>query len=1142
MFRFASCKQANLDFTATESQSSLSMPSTLKPSKDKPSRLKTRFLILASLAFVFFNGSGFVNAQDDDAAARAIAQTAFNAQSSNSFAFAASNWEKLISKHPNSPLVGNAHYSAGVCYTQTNEFEKAISNFQSALTKLGDEELVKKPNASLYLGFAQYRRGQDLAQAEATKTQGIELLKSATNTFAGLIKDYPKFEDIDQACYYQGTAFEQLGQSEDAIKSYAAMLQYPKQTNKFKALYAIADLNFAAKRFDESLKYYDQFLADPDAAQHPDYDSVSFETARTLINLALADTKADKKTDSQTKLTRAVEILTRIAENPVDAQDTAAAELADEAAFQQAYCFQLLGQLDKAAEIHSKIADSNSRFKIQSLVNAAILYRESDKIEEAKTALLKVAGPNAAETEFSSEAASILADLYIIDTGENQAAFDLASTWIPKSTDKPTLVPLKMAQAEAAYRIPDRRTESVGLFQAIADQHAEHPSAPNALYKSAFAAVDVNDIDRSLEKVAKFETAYPNSQYLPDVRYVKAEALLLSDKPDEAQTLFDSLATNHPEHPDTTFWKLRSGLALYQQEKYQETVEKLSPLVTELKKKPRQAEALLRIGSSQFALKQFPAAVTSLQQAIAADNEGPLVDETLLMLCRSQIASEKGADGEATGKQLLDRFPESPWVPELRYRLGDYLYGTKKYKEALENFDVILTKYQDSDFHPYALYNAAWCKSDLKEFNDSEKLFSDLMAKYPQHELAKRATMDRGATFRKSGNYESSIKDLQAFLKTNPEGAPRTKALYEIGLAQVQLEKWNDAIGTFKLLIAETPNSPQIDRFNYELAWAYRNTQKEDLALERFANIANDTPDSSLAAESNFHLGSDAYNKDKFDEAIAAYQKCIASETDDSIREKAAYKLAWAHYKQKQYDQAHTSFAQQVKDFSKGELYADGMFMVAESLFRLKKHEDAYAAYTAAKPVVDAAENIEPKIKWLTMLHGSQSANETKKYNEAIQLVQPLADSNADLAFRQDAWLEMASAYRGLKQTDNAIKFFEKASDNLGKTGARAYCMLGDVYFADKKFDKAIDQFKQVFFGFGGAQAADDVKPWQAYALYEAGQCNFVQVSSAPEAAKEKLINDSVQFFERLLRDYSTDKLVDPAKKQLETLKKLQSK
>ena len=414
-----------------------------------------------------------------------------------------------------------------------------------------------------------------------------------------------------------------------------------------------------------------------------------------------------------------------------------------------------------------------------------------------------------------------------------------------------------------------------------------------------------------------------------------------------------------------------------------------------------------------------------------------------------------------------------------------------------------------------------------------------MIDKFPNHEVAKRAKIGRGASRRKTGNVEASITDLMEFLKTNPEGQARLNALYEIGLAQVELKQTQEAIGTFKQLISESPDSPRLDRFYYELAWAFRAKGQEDQAMEYFTRITTEKPDSPLAAEANFHVGTKAYNSDKFDDAIKAYTLCINSETEKHIREKAAYKSAWAHYKQDHFQEAHDGFANQVKQFPGGELFADGMFMVAESQFRLKNHEKAYEAYVNAKPVVDKAENIEPKIKWLTMLHGAQSANKIKKYNEAVNLAKSLVDSDADVTFKQDAWLELGTAYSGLKQYDDALVQYRKAAENLGKTGARAHCMIGDLYFKDKKFEQATNEFKLVYFGFGGPQAVEDVKPWQAYAIYESARCSFVQVDGAPRNEKPKLIAESVKQFEYLLKNYPDDRLAPEAKKQLETLKKI---
>ena len=56
------------------------------------------------------------NQQPDEA--QVIAQIAANAQNSEDYSIAARQWEKLLSQFPDSPLVGKAHYNAGVCYVQ----------------------------------------------------------------------------------------------------------------------------------------------------------------------------------------------------------------------------------------------------------------------------------------------------------------------------------------------------------------------------------------------------------------------------------------------------------------------------------------------------------------------------------------------------------------------------------------------------------------------------------------------------------------------------------------------------------------------------------------------------------------------------------------------------------------------------------------------------------------------------------------------------------------------------------------------------------------------------------------------------------------------------------------------------------------
>ena len=176
-------------------------------------------------------------------------------------------------------------------------------------------------------------------------------------------------------------------------------------------------------------------------------------------------------------------------------------------------------------------------------------------------------------------------------------------------------------------------------------------------------------------------------------------------------------------------------------------------------------------------------------------------------------------------------------------------------------------------------------------------------------------------------------------------------------------------------------------------------------------------------------------------------------------------------------------------------------------------------------------------------MHGGQSANQIKKFQEALEFVQPIiASDEADESFKQDAYLEAGTAYSGLRDKDRAVEAWEQAAKSLGKTGARARCMLGDQLFAEQKFEDAINQFKLVLYGFGGLKSDESIKPWQAYAAYEAARCNYVRIQSTDDAAaKAKLVEEASRHFSYLVEHFPNDQHAKQARDALANLDKLKS-
>ncbi len=520
------------------------------------------------------------------------------------------------------------------------------------------------------------------------------------------------------------------------------MLSYKKQTFKFEGLYAIADVYAQLGQHQKAFEYYQKFRTEAEAiGGNPMLDGVNFRSGRALINLAIAEENAGNKPAASSRFTEAEKILSQVANLDPAGKDQEFLELTEDARFQQAYCLRRLGQFEKAAGLYEQIASRpDSPLAAQSLAYAGRNLIDAGKPQPAIGLLEKSV---ATGSSYANESAHWLAGLYL--KSDPAKAYDLATQWISKSADDPILVSLLMDQADAAYAMEQRKKESVALFQEIANKYPEHPLAPTALYNSAFASLELNDFPAAIEKATQFEKKYAGNDFLPDTLEVKADACLLSDQPELAGQTFGQLVTQFAENQKLPVWKLRLGLTLYLQKKYQEAIDQLTPLVDTFSDSARKAEVLHWIGSSQFQLKDYTNAVASLSSSNSADKKWRRADETLLTLCRAQLAADQAGPGKTSAQQLITDFPDSPLVSEAYYHLGEHAYDQKNFKEALNNFKVIIASDPNSKFAPHSLYSAAWSHLELKEYAESEKLFSDLIQRFPEHELAKSSKNRSGS-------------------------------------------------------------------------------------------------------------------------------------------------------------------------------------------------------------------------------------------------------------------------------------------------------------------------------------------------------------------------------------------------------------
>ncbi len=742
----------------------------------------------------------------DAAEADQMAQTASRAEAAGEYELAAGQWEQLINEYPESDQLGVACYHAGFCHVQLKQYQKAIERLEQAIRKLDANKKVALAQAWLFLGFAEMKLGRDTAREDPESSS--QLLTTAAQTFTTLLNKYPDFEDADQALFFQGESFEALDRLDKAAESYTRMLQLPDPEFKLDGLFALAFIRSRQGKYDEASQLYDRFEAEGE--QHPSFNEVRLRSAAVQMELAVA-------AENLGEADRVRELLQTAARKFAAVADTQDPKWMDQARFRQADCLQRLGQYDASAQLYDAVSQiPGSKLADQARVYAGRDYLRSGNGDAAVQTLEKavaVASPHA------PEAAHWLAQFHL-RSQQTEPAYRLAADWIGKAEDPQVKSQLMLDQADAAYASSERKSESPGLYLKITEEFPQQRLAATALYHAAFAAMELKQFGKAIELCQQFRKQYAKSDYLPDAMEVQADSYLLNDNPESSELTYVELVQEFEGHPKSSVWKLRAGLALFMQKKYEQCIQWLTPLVDSLARVEDKAEALHWIGSSHYQAGRATDAVEKLTDSLAASGKWRRADETLLTLSRAQFANKQPEQARKTTQQLIANFPDSPLLAEAGYRLAEFEYDAGNYAEAEKQYRAVVDNFASSQFAAFALYGLGWSQLQQSQFAQAAQSFDTLIEKFPNDSLATQALIGRASSYRQSGQNEAAIKDLEMFLQSDPLEAKKIEALYELGLAQVAEQQWPQVIRTFTQLIDLAPDGPLADRYHYELAWA----------------------------------------------------------------------------------------------------------------------------------------------------------------------------------------------------------------------------------------------------------------------------------------------------------------------------------
>ena len=1061
------------------------------------------------------SGSTQTGPKSDSGAVRYYADAA-GYQNNGAFPLAIEEWRKLIKEFPNDPLVSKAWHYLGVCHMQSEkpDYQAAIDAFTSAMA---DPKMEVREEALINLGWCYFTQGRSASQGSDKQ---LEMFAKARENLQAFLKTYGDGSYADQALFYLGEIEYTIGSKTKSIAYYEQLLRSKSLSNSSlrpDTQYALGVAHEENKDDQRALEIYDAYLK-----EHPKHRLVAEVSMRKADILLRTGQPAE-----------AEQLLQEIAELPNN-------PTADYALLRRAYALSQQNKLKESAqqfrELTKKFPKSNHA--LSAALQAGQVHFRLGQWEEAQIDFSQVLEPKDAQ---AAEAAHWLS-LALMRQGKAAEAVKMLEASLAWAKKTPGFLNLRMDLADALYEIPDRLDEARKLYETIASDAPEDPLAPRAAYNAAFAALQTGKLDDASKWSELFLSKYPQDPLRNDVAYVAAESLLQRAEHEASAAAYSKLIEADPANPSQPMWNLRLAMAFYLGGKYQTAIDRLQTYMPKFSEAKQKAESQFIMGACYLFLDNLPLAIEQLQASHASSNNWNQADEVLQLLAQAQQRSGQSDVAIKTLESILQKYATSRLRPQVEYRIGQISAGQARYPQAIARYQAIINNPQAKTLHDYAQYGIAWCHMQQDKFQPALDALKPLLAENRQDSIAMEAILAQGVCLRKLGQIDDAHLALKRFMDAKPTGLSLANGLYELGMTLVEKKSTEEAIATFERITNELPDYPALDKVLYELGWGWTDKQDVDKGTKYFQQLVDKFPKSELAPESLYQVAQQQYNEQRYPQAATLYSKVAEQTRSDDLQEKAFYKLGWSLFQQNKFKDAAEKFQRQAELFPEGRLTVDALFMQAECQFKEDSFGTAYVGFQQARKLLEASVGGQPteQVASLIYLHGAQCLREQKKWSECESWLNEIVTRFPKSPYMSTVLYELGFCKQSQNQLPEALKYYAEASSKYrDESAARCRYMMGEVYFAQRDFAKAIPEFQRVMFGFGGAKATPEIKNWQARSAFEAGRCSDVLIQDLKGDARTKAIQTAIEFYKYIVENQPDHTLTKQAQARLSELKQL---
>ena len=388
------------------------------------------------------------------------------------------------------------------------------------------------------------------------------------------------------------------------------------------------------------------------------------------------------------------------------------------------------------------------------------------------------------------------------------------------------------------------------------------------------------------------------------------------------------------------------------------------------------------------------------------------------------------------------------------YQKGVTLFDKGLYEEAVGEFSHFLNEHRDHELRPSASFYLARSRARIDSAN-TLAFYESFIADFPKTQLSSKLLFELGQEAGDRQNHAAAIDYYRRALDLGMNAKDAAKAYYWMAEAAADKGDKQQARSHFLTLSDRYPESEWAPKALYARGRLYLSENKYDSSTVAFELLKDRYPQDEMTRRIGTALGESYYQQGRYEEAIKAFKNAIPH-LDDELETKAVYLIAESYNYLNNFDEASTYYLQYINrtkgtEKERAAHYGLGWVYHKQEIYHWAADEFGKAAR--------GSDELARKALYYKAVNEKLGS----RYKEAIETFRNFGERFKEGLWVEEAYYEWAITAYEVGRYSEAIEVLlplVRSDETLDWKG-KVYTLLGEAYFANQEYTRAIQAFNE---------------------------------------------------------------------------------